>query len=283
MPSTRRSVLVTTAVGAAALVTGVAPASAAPPVVPLEAAHAHNDYLHERPLTDALARGFTSVEADVHLVAGRLLVGHEPWALRPARTLQSLYLDPLRDRVNAGGGRVFPGRAEPLRLVVDVKSGSASTYTALDAVLASYADLLTSHRRTATGWSTRVGAVSVVVTGNRDVATMAAQRVRYAGYEGRAADLTGGADASLVPAVGDDWASLFRWRGSGPVPAAERLRLRQYVAQAHAAGREVRFWNTPDTAGAARTALWTELLAAGIDDVNTDDLDGLARFLRRTP
>lgn len=39
-------------------------------VQPLERAHAHNDYEHDRPLLDALDHGFTSVEADVWLVDG---------------------------------------------------------------------------------------------------------------------------------------------------------------------------------------------------------------------
>src|SRR5436190_1820266 len=34
-------------------------------------AHAHNDYLHTRPLLDALDQGFCSVEADIHLVNGK--------------------------------------------------------------------------------------------------------------------------------------------------------------------------------------------------------------------
>ena len=42
--------------------------------VPLERAHAHNDYEHARPLLDALAHGFCSVEADVHLIERQLLV-----------------------------------------------------------------------------------------------------------------------------------------------------------------------------------------------------------------
>ena len=37
-------------------------------VVPLVRAHAHNDYRHDRPLHDALAHGFTGIEADVFLV-----------------------------------------------------------------------------------------------------------------------------------------------------------------------------------------------------------------------
>ncbi len=46
-------------------------------VTPLPNAHAHNDYLHPRPLHDALAHGFASVEADIHLVNGELYVSHD--------------------------------------------------------------------------------------------------------------------------------------------------------------------------------------------------------------
>ncbi len=41
----------------------------------------------------------------------------------------------------------------------------------------------------------------------------------------------------------------------------------------------MRFWATPDLAGPARDALWAELLAAGVDYLNTDDLAGLEAFL----
>src|SRR5437773_7233099 len=83
-------------------------AHAAPPA-PLRHAHAHNDYEHKRPLLDALAHGFCSVEADVFLSDGALLVGHERKDLRPGRTLEKLYLDPLAQRAKANGGRVYRG------------------------------------------------------------------------------------------------------------------------------------------------------------------------------
>ncbi len=70
------------------------------PIVPRPQAHAHNDYLHERPLLDALANGFCSVEADIFLENGELLVGHTKRELASGRTLQSLYLDPLKERIN---------------------------------------------------------------------------------------------------------------------------------------------------------------------------------------
>nr|BFD86161.1 hypothetical protein StreXyl84_55620 [Streptomyces sp. Xyl84] len=68
---------------------------------PLWHAHAHNDYAHPRPLLDALDHRFNSVEADIHLVDGELLVAHDPADLDPRRTLASLYLDPLAARVRA--------------------------------------------------------------------------------------------------------------------------------------------------------------------------------------
>jgi hypothetical protein len=76
--------------------------------VPLIHAHAHNDYEHPRPLFDALDHGFCSVEADVHLVDGRLLVAHDRSKVKPERTLEALYLDPLRERVKKNNGHVYP-------------------------------------------------------------------------------------------------------------------------------------------------------------------------------
>src|ERR1041385_3971816 len=92
-----------------ALASATVLAHAAPPA-PLLHAHAHNDYEHKRPLLDALDHGFCSVEADIFLVDGKLLVAHELGKTKPERTLQALYLDPLRELVKANGGRV-KGRA----------------------------------------------------------------------------------------------------------------------------------------------------------------------------
>src|SRR2546429_8940516 len=93
------------------------PETNSPP--PLARAHAHNDYEHARPLLDALERGFCSIEADVWLVDGRLLVAHDRNAVKAERTLQALYLDPLRERVRRNGGRVYRDGPE-VTLLVDV-------------------------------------------------------------------------------------------------------------------------------------------------------------------
>ena len=72
----------------------------------LHSAHAHNDYEHGYPLFDALSDGFCSVEADVYLVDGRLLVAHDIEDVRQDRSLEELYLEPLKGRIGKNGRRV---------------------------------------------------------------------------------------------------------------------------------------------------------------------------------
>jgi len=112
---------------------------------------------------------------------------------------------------------------------------------------------------------------------------MQAQTDRLAFYDGRIVDTTDlgpGADPSLTALVSDNWTKLFSWAGEGDFPAAERVKLRELVKRCHDAGQRLRFWATPDQPGAARDALWRELVAADVDQINTDDLAGLAAFLR---
>ena len=265
------------------LVAGAIPATATPTherVQPLAQAHAHNDYEHDRPLFDALDAGFTSVEADIYLVGGELLVAHDAEDLDPARTLRSLYLDPLRQRVIRNHGGVYPGHSD-FQLLIDIKTEGESTYAALDTLLRNprYTFLFTSYRF---GHVWR-GPVTAVVSGNRPRATMEAQRTRVAFYDGRIAnttDLGPGSDARLTPLVSDNWTTLFSWTGAGPMPADERAELRTIIRTAHRAGQRVRFWATPDVAGPERDAIWRELVNADVDHINTDDLAGLADFLR---
>ncbi|MET9499246.1 phosphatidylinositol-specific phospholipase C/glycerophosphodiester phosphodiesterase family protein [Streptomyces sp. NPDC006552] len=278
-PTTRRRALGTLA---AALTAGVAApqlahaAGAGRGPRPLLRAHAHNDYDHARPLFDALDHRFNSVEADIYLVDGDLLVAHDPADLDPARTLESLYLAPLAARVRAQHGSVYRGRRIPLQLLIDIKTEGAATYLELDRQLRRYQGLFTTYAH----GRVRTGPVTAVVSGDRAARVpMEAQRARSAFYDGRLTDLGTATPASFTPLISDNWATNFTWQGAGPMPAAERAKLRGIVAAAHARGQRVRLWATPDAAGPARDTVWSELLAAGVDHLNTDDLAGLEAFL----
>lgn len=58
-------------------------------------AHSHNDYEKKNPFHEAYNEKFGSIEADVHLVNGKLLVGHDSKDLDASKTLELLYLSPL--------------------------------------------------------------------------------------------------------------------------------------------------------------------------------------------
>ncbi|RJT83385.1 hypothetical protein D6T63_02815 [Arthrobacter cheniae] len=283
MPVARPLAAILAAIALALPATLVAalPASAAPAHdntllgTPQAAAHAHNDYEQNRPLYDALAHGFTSVEADVWLVDGELLVAHDLEDVRPGVTLESLYLDPLDDLVSGRAGSVYPGWESGFQLLVDIKGDAEQTWAAIEAELGEHRSMLS---RFSNGRVLQ-GAVSVVVSGNRPLATMEADRQRLSFYDGRATDLGSALPSSLMPLVSNNWTQLFTWLGVGEMPPAERTKLRDYVATAHQQGARVRFWATPDLPGAAREAVWAELADAGVDHINTDDLPALEAFL----
>jgi len=242
--------------------------------VPLLHAHAHNDYLHDPPLLKALEHGFTSVEADIFLAGDQLCVAHESRQVTPERTLQSLYLEPLQRRVKENGGRVYRD-ASRFILLIDIKTSAEPTYRRLHEVLAGYQDMLT----TFDTQGRKDKAILVIVSGNRPLKLMQAQPVRYAGYDGRLPDLDSDFSADMMPMISDQWVKPFTWKGEGPMPQEERQRLDEIVGRAHARGRLVRFWLTPDDPSPERDAVWRQLLAAGVDLINTDDLKGLQEFL----
>jgi hypothetical protein len=232
--------------------------------------HAHNDYEHENPLIDALSYGFSSVEADIHLVNGALLVAHDANQVESEKTLESLYLEPLLQRFRKNKGRILPG-AQPFILLVDFKTEAESTYRVLESILEKYKGMLTSYH----GRMTLQGSVTVILSGNRPTQTVANQPHRLVGIDGRLPDLaTEDRAGSLMPLISDNWKSHFAWRGDGPIPASELAKLESIVTRAHEQGRLIRFWGNPDI-----PAYWGLARNAQIDLINTDDLKGLSDFL----
>lgn len=237
---------------------------------PLPRAHAHNDYEHTRPLWDALAQGFCSVEADIHLVDGKLLVAHDAKDVNAEKTLEKLYLEPLRQLAQKNGGRVYPGGPD-LTLLVDIKTEATPTYRALEPVLRRYESILTRFRDE----KIETNAVTVILSGNRPKQILINQPDRFAAFDGRLADLGYDLPISFMPLVSDNFAERFPSAKTGILSSADRIEFIKAVKKAHAEGRKIRFWATHDNA-----ATWALLAETGVDLINTDDLAGLATFLR---
>ncbi|MCX6916644.1 MAG: hypothetical protein NT167_26975, partial [Verrucomicrobia bacterium] len=156
---------------------------------------------------------------------GQLLVAHDRSKVKPERTLQALYLDPLRERVKKNGGRVYPGGPE-CTLLIDLKPRWQTIYPVLRDTLTNYADMLTTFE----SGGTKTNAIRVILTGYQSKEMFAGESLRYACVDGGLGDLNSGAPADLVPWISSNWGQNFSWRGTGPMPEAEKLRLQTIVS-----------------------------------------------------
>jgi len=242
------------------------------PTKPIMRGHAHNDYAHPRPLFDALDSGFCSVEADIFLANGNLLVAHFPLWMRPERTLESLYLEPLRERARRFEEKIFPD-AETFYLWIELKTDAPSTYAVLRKVLEKYSDILTRYENN----TVIPGAVTVILTGNANLDLIRNESVRYVGIDGRLGALDSNISAAMIPTVSLDWMREFS-RFAGELSPAQQKKLEEQVRKAHERGRKLRYWNAPDY-----EAFWSVLYDAGVDLINTDRLQRLQKFLTERP
>jgi hypothetical protein len=233
---------------------------------PLRRAHAHNDYEHARPLRDALAMGFCSVEADIWLRRGRIIVSHLGWTSRG--TLEALYLDPLQAIVARRGSVCASG---PFTLWLDIKDDDPELRKALRELLARFPMLATATSPTADR------PVRVVLTGDEQMKTRFVSEAPPCPIWRDSNDFAPDdpPDDGSWRFYALDWSRYVGWDGEGAIDDEDRARLECIVSGAHAAGRAVRFYDTPETPG-----FWRLALDVGVDFIGTDDLGALAAFLR---
>lgn len=225
-------------------------------------AHAHNDYLHEKPLFDALSKGFTSVEADVHLVGNELYLGHWMPQMFPAKTLREFYLEPLHAILSRQNGKIYPAYEGVFYLMIDIKTDSLATYRALREQLLNYPFFQCNPH------------FQVFISGNRAMHHILNDEKEVAAADGRLADLRKNLPAHAMPVVSDNFKKHFKWRGKGAMPEHEKNKLKSLAAETHRQGKKLRFWAIPDQPNA-----WQTLLEAGVDLISTDDLYLASNFL----
>ena len=226
-------------------------------------AFSHNDYWQAKPLWDALSYRFNCVEADLWLVSGNLLVGHDRTELTPERTFENLYLKPLVELIKKNGGKVYPNSDRPFFLMVDCKTNGEELYPVLKKITEPYRQLFCS----VTDGVYKEGAILLFLSGNRPFQTLPNETSRYVFLDGRVGDLSKAISRYVMPVISDNYAVYFTWNGEGEMPEAELLKMRDYVARAHAEGKLLRWWGAPDTKQFKRF-----FIKEGVDLIGTDDL-----------
>jgi len=228
-------------------------------------AHAHNDYEHERPLFSALENGFVSIEADVHLVNGKLLVAHDN-PNSSTRKLEDLYIRPLDSLAKLNGGRIYPEKDIIVLLMVDVKTNANETFDALQDLLSKYGESI--DRRD------HKGAFQVFISGNRAIDMIRNDPYHLASIDGRPEDLGKGFTIEEMPVISENYKKIINWNGTGEPSKRDLTKLTELASKVHAENKKLRLWAIPDNENA-----WNVLLDAGVDLINTDRLKELNSFL----
>jgi hypothetical protein len=241
-----------------------------PPALP---AYAHNDYANARPLSEALELGFRGIEADVLLRGGELRVGHDAGDTRAGRSLEALYLRPLRARVRQCGWVIAGGT--PFLLNVELKERSRAGYDSLLRLVTRYRDLIQAPDAPApppveivlVGWHPPLGStrteVELPLWRQQRITALASPGVQGSTHEG-------------VRLVSLDYGKTVGWSGRGPVPKRARQWLTALRAARDAASdRLARVYNVP-----VDPSVYRLLLDAGVDLIGTKRLAASAEVLR---
>lgn len=238
---------------------------------PLPNGFAHNDYLHKHPLLDALANGYTNIEADIFLHGKKLIIAHFNPFFKNDRTLERLYLKPLSDRIKNNNGQVYKGYNSPVILMIDIKTGAVNTYPALKQLLEKYRPILSSYDH----GQVHQGPVTVVLSGNKPYDAIKNEDDRLAFIDEDLRKTYQDTSARDVYKMSScKYSRLIDWRGNGDIPTVEEDKLRAFVNMAHKFGKKVRLWASPEN-----DKVWNELLKCKVDLINTDKLVVLKNFL----
>ena len=85
--------------------------------------HSHNDYNRTAPFWEAYSQHCMSIEADVFLHDGEILVAHNREDVSADRSLRTMYIEPIVKVFRENGGRMWEGSSDRLQLMVDLKTG----------------------------------------------------------------------------------------------------------------------------------------------------------------
>jgi len=241
-------------------------------VTPLPLAHSHNDYDRPNPLEDALANGFTSVEADILFIYGKLYVGHNmPKKKRHnLKTLTRQYLKPLYRRYKKNNGAIYVDYDQAFYLWIDIKFEPHQTYKKLREILYPFREMLNYYEN----GQLHKGPITVILSGERPFQLLLNDSLQLMTLDGRPSDLRKNYPSHLMPFISENAAKVAGTDDYSKVGEAEWLRIKAFIDAATAQGKKTRLWATPE-----KEQLWEQLLVLGIDLINTDDLSRLRKFL----
>jgi alkaline phosphatase len=226
------------------------------------AVHSHNDYLQPVPFWDAFSAGCASIEVDVILQEGGLMVAHEKESIQAPRTFESLYLKPIQQGVDLGLIKEFN-----FHLLVDIKTEAYSTLDLLVKQTQPYAAILYSPENPR--------GLKLIISGGRPKADDYVKYPSWVFFDYQSRELTAELPWEKIGMVSLSFPRFSLWNGKGRMVESQRQQLQAFIDLVHSFDRPVRFWASPD----GKTA-WRAFHEMGIDYINTERPAEANKYLR---
>lgn len=224
--------------------------------------HAHNDYEHNVPFSDAYALGIGSVEADVHWVRDTLFVAHGSKQLRPDVLFLSSYLQKLNNAVIANTSHPYADPNRPLQLLIDIKTDSLQTLTEVIREIELFPVLVNNPM------------IHFVITGNQPDVKDFDSYPSWLLFDGKINQPAYLQQIKKLGLFSDNFSLYSKWKGEGEIPQADLPAITAAITKAHRLHRAFRFWGVPDN-----PHVWKIMMQLGVDYINTDHIAEAADFV----
>ena len=217
--------------------------------------HSHNDYTRTAPFWEAYSQHCRSIEADVFLHEGELLVGHEVEDLKPENSFLRMYVDPIVRTFRANGGKMWAGSDDRLMLLVELKSATEPTLSEVVKLLEQFPDVFCA-----------ADGVQIAITGNTPSKEHFLDYPVWVGFDGDIRETYTWAQLERVALVSNSFRMFAKkWNGKGRMIDSELEAVTAAIEKVHSWGKPIRFWEAPEGTSAYFT-FWK----LGVDIINTD-------------
>lgn len=215
--------------------------------------HSHNDYTRTVPFWEAYSQHCTSIEADVFLQDGEILVAHNREDVSADCTLRKMYIEPIVQTFRANGGRMWKGSRDRLILMVDLKEAVA--LPGVISLVEEFPDVFSSPE-----------GVQVVISGDEPDPKDFGNYPSCIWFDGLIDEHYTPEQLSRIGMISTNFRKFARkWNGKGRMIDPELNAVKQAIDKAHAMGKPIRFWGSPE----GTTAYFT-FWKLGVDIINTD-------------
>jgi alkaline phosphatase len=184
-------------------------------------------------------------------------VAHTKKEIDPSKTLESMYLQPLSQKVKEGNGKLYG-----LTLMIDLKTDGVPTMDALVKTLERYPELTTCE------------GLWITMSGSYPPPSDWKNYPSYITFDGRPNVNYTADELKRLRLVSTGFGSVSHWNGDGEIPSRDAEKIKQTIDWAHQIKMPMRFWASPDFPNA-----WGKFKGIGVDILNSDNINELSKFL----